>query len=128
MAQASLLDGLTLDLFALTQDVLGPAMICIGWRNVAEALMIAAVVIVLDEGSDLALKISRQLIVFEQYSVFQRLVPALDLALGLRTTRRTTDVLDISSPQPFGQITSDVTRPVIGQQARLVSDFSPGAA
>ena len=43
MAQASLLDGLTLDLFPLTQDVLGPAMIGIGWRSVAEALMIAAV-------------------------------------------------------------------------------------
>ena len=99
-------------------------MICLGWRNVAEALMIAAVVVMLDEGGDLAFKIPRQVIVFEQYSVFQGLMPALNFTLCLGMEWCATDVLDISSPLPFGQITRDVTRPVIGQQARLVSDYN----
>ena len=76
--------------------------------------MVTAVIVMLDEGGDLTFKITRQVIVIEQYAVFQRLVPAFDLALGLRMTRRATDVFDISPLQPFGQIGRDVTRPVIG--------------
>lgn len=120
MAQASLLDGFTLDLFPLVQNFLCPAMIGV----VAEALMVAAVVVMLEEGGHLALEISGQVMVFEQHAVFQRLVPALDLALSLWMTWYAADVFDISPSQSFGQIARDVTRPVIGQQARLVRDFS----
>ena len=45
--------------------------------------MVAPVVVVLNEGRDLRLKVARQEVVFEQDAVLERLVPALDLALGL---------------------------------------------
>jgi hypothetical protein len=40
-------------------------------------------VVVLDEGSDPGFEITRQEVVFEQDAILQRLVQALDLALGL---------------------------------------------
>jgi hypothetical protein len=45
------------------------------------------VVVVLDEGFDLGLEVAGQEVVFQQDAVFQDLVPALDLALGLRMTQ-----------------------------------------
>ena len=51
------------------------------------ALMVAAVIVVLDEGSDLGLEIAGQVVVLEQDAVLQGLVPALDLALGLGMDR-----------------------------------------
>ena len=59
MVQAPGLDGLTLYLLALLQDLRHPAMIGIDGCDIAEALMIAAVVVILDEGGDLLLKITR---------------------------------------------------------------------
>ena len=41
-------------------------------------------VVVLDEGFDLGFEIAGQEVVFEQDAVLEGLVPALDLALGLR--------------------------------------------
>ena len=79
-------------------------MISIGWCDVAKALMIAAVIIMLDEGCHLAFEVSWQIIVFEQYPVFECLVPAFDLALGLRMTWCPADMLYISASQPFGQL------------------------
>ena len=56
----------------------------IGGRDVAEALVVAVVVIVIDESADLAFEVTGQVMVFQQDAVFQGLVPTLDLALGLR--------------------------------------------
>ena len=55
----------------------------IGGREVIQALVVAPVVVVLDEGAELGFEITGQIIVLEQDPVLQRLVPALDLALGL---------------------------------------------
>lgn len=52
MAQASLLDGLTLDLFPLTQDLRRASIIGIGKRNITDALIVAVVIVMLDEGGD----------------------------------------------------------------------------
>jgi hypothetical protein len=46
--------------------------------------MVTPVIIVLDEARDLGFEITGQIIVLEQNAVLERLVPALDLALGLR--------------------------------------------
>ena len=46
--------------------------------------MATPVIVVLDEARDLGFEIIRQVIVLEQNAVLERLVPALDLALGLR--------------------------------------------
>ena len=45
--------------------------------------MVTPVIVVLDEARDLGFEIIRQVIVLEQNAVLERLVPALDLALGL---------------------------------------------
>ena len=52
--QAPMLDGLAFDPFALFDDGCGPAEVGVGWRHVVEALMIALVIVMLDEGADLA--------------------------------------------------------------------------
>lgn len=53
----------------------------VGGSEVVAALVIAPMVVVIDEGCDLGFEITRQEVVFEQDAVLQRLVPALDLAL-----------------------------------------------
>ena len=52
--QAPMFDGLSFDPFALFDDGCGPAEVGVGRRHVVEALVVAAVVVVLDEGLDLA--------------------------------------------------------------------------
>ena len=46
--------------------------------------MVTLVVVVLDEGLDPGLEVAGQAVVLQQDAVFQGLMPALDLALGLR--------------------------------------------
>ena len=46
--------------------------------------MVTPVIVVLDEARDLGFEIIRQVMVLKQNAVLKRLVPALDLALGLR--------------------------------------------
>ncbi|SIT17009.1 hypothetical protein SAMN05421772_1301, partial [Paracoccus saliphilus] len=45
--------------------------------------MVSPVIVMFDEGLDLGFEIAREEIVFQQDAVFEGLVPALDLALGL---------------------------------------------
>ena len=51
--QAAVLDGLSLDALALLQDGLTPAEVDVGGGEVVQALVDAAVVVVVDEGLDL---------------------------------------------------------------------------
>src|SRR5690606_41219077 len=81
--QAPMLDGLAFDPFALFDDGCSPAEVGVGGRHVVEALMVAPVVVMLDEGADLGLEVAGQEVVFEQDAVLHGLVPALDLSLGL---------------------------------------------
>ena len=118
MLQAPLFDGLSLDPFSLQQDGLAASEVDVGGGEIVEALVIAAVVVVLDEGRDLGFEIARQEVVLQQDAVLQRLVPALDLALGLRMARCTADVIDVLILKPFGQFAGDVARPIVGEQPR----------
>ena len=54
--------------------------------------MVTPVIVVLDEARDLGFEITRQVIVLEQNAVLERLVPALDLALGLGMARSTANM------------------------------------
>ena len=87
MLQAPVLDGLWFDPFPFQQDGLATPEVDIGGREVIQALVVAPVVVVLDEGAELGFEIAGQIIVLEQDPVLQRLVPALDLALGLGMVR-----------------------------------------
>ena len=53
----------------------------------------------------------------KQDSVLERLMPALDLALGLRMIRRSVDMLDVLLVQPIGKIARDIRRAVVRQKA-----------
>ena len=53
MLQAPMFDGLSLDPFTLFEDGRRPAEVGVGERHVFQALVVALVVVVLDEGLDL---------------------------------------------------------------------------
>ena len=89
MKQAALLDGFAFDPFPLQCDDVAAPEVDISGCEIAEALMVAAVVVVIDERRDLLLEIARQEVILEQDAVLQRLVPSLDLALGLGMAGRT---------------------------------------
>ena len=67
-------------------------------------------IVVGDEVTDLGLQITWQIVILQQDAVLQRLVPALDLALGLRMERRATDMIDAMVFEPFRQVTGNVAR------------------
>ena len=63
--QASRFKGLLFDPFPLFQNGFVAPAVDVGGRNVAQALMISLVVVVVDEGSDLGFEIARQEVVFQ---------------------------------------------------------------
>ena len=102
--QASRFERLSFDPFALFQNGFVTAKVDVGGCDVVQALVVALMVVMIDEGSDLGFEIARQEVVFQQDAVLQRLVPTLDLALRLGVIRRTTRVLHALVLQPFSQI------------------------
>ena len=63
MLQAPVLDGLSFDLFPFQQDGVAAPEIDIGGREVIQALVVAPVVVVLDEGVELGFEITGQIMV-----------------------------------------------------------------
>jgi len=120
--QASRFDGLSFDPFSLLQDGLTAPEVDIGRRDVLKALVMAPMVVMLDEGVDPSAEVARQVVVFQQDAVLQGLVPSLDLALGLRVIRCASDMIHLPVFQPVGEFTRDVTGAVVRERARLVQD------
>ncbi len=108
MLQASLLDRLVLDPFAFGEDGLPAAEVDVGGREIIDALVIAGMVVMLDEGRDLPLEVVGQIVILEQDAVLQGLVPALDLALCLGMVGRAADVLHALAVEPGGEFGRDV--------------------
>ena len=94
MLQSSLSDGVAFDPFSLQKDGLGSAEVDVGRCEVLQAFMVTPVIVVVDEARDLGFEIAGQVIVLEQNAVLEGLVPALDLALGLRMARGAANVRD----------------------------------
>jgi hypothetical protein len=92
--QVAIGNCLSFDPFPFDQNGLASPEVDVGGREVADALMISQVIVIGDEGLDLGFEIARQVIVLEQDTVLERLMPTLDLALGHRIIRRATDVED----------------------------------
>ena len=65
---------------------LTPAEVDIGGREVLQALVVSAVIVVLDEVANVGFEIAGQVVVFQQDAVLQGLMLTLDFALGLRTS------------------------------------------
>ena len=112
MAQAAVLDGERFDLLPPFDDGLVAPEVDVGRGEIAEALVVPAIVVVMHEGLELLLEITRQEVVFQQDAVFQGLVLALYLALGLGMVGGTTHMPHRVIPQPVCQIAGDVGRAV----------------
>src|SRR4051794_3010143 len=83
MKQAALFDGFAFDPFPFQHDDVAAPKVDVGGSEIADAFVVAAMVVVLDERRDFPPEITRQEVVFQQDAVLQRLVPAFDLFLGL---------------------------------------------
>jgi hypothetical protein len=86
-------------------------------REIAQALVIAGMVVMSHEGGDLTFEIAGQVIVLKQDAVLERLMPALDLALGLRVIGGAADVLYVGVGGPRNILPNMVTD--IGLRLRL---------
>ncbi len=104
MLQASVRDGRSFDAFSLDEVCLGPAEVDVGRGQIVDALMIADVVVVFDEGANLPFEIARQVVVVEQNAALQGLVLTLDLSLSLGMIRCPAQMLHPLGLEPLGQI------------------------
>ncbi len=71
MLQAPFVDSLLLNLLSCLQDCCGSSVIDVCRGQVAQALVVPVVVVVVDEGADLPLEVAGQEVVFEQNAVLQ---------------------------------------------------------
>ena len=85
--------------------------------------MVSVVVVVVDEGGDGGFKLPFEEVVFQQDLVLQGLMPSLDFALSLWMHRRAANVFHALVLKIFGQITSDVRRAIVAEQARFVQNL-----
>jgi hypothetical protein len=69
--QAPVCDGGKFNAFAFREDRLRPAEVDIGRCKVVDALMIADVIVVFDEGPYLPFEIARPIVIVEQNAVLQ---------------------------------------------------------
>ncbi len=120
MVQAPVLDGQFPDLLPFCQDGRAASEVDVSGREIAKALVIAVVVVMIDEGRDGRLKLALQVIVFQKDAVLEGLVPAFDLALRLRVVGGAAHMVHAIFFEVFGQVASDVAGAVIAQQPRLV--------
>ena len=91
MVQAAVFECNFLDVFSPFNDCGVTPEVGVSWCDVADALVVSMIVVMIHEGADLQFKIAGQVIVFEENLVLEGLMPAFDLALCLRVVGRTSD-------------------------------------
>jgi hypothetical protein len=64
MLQAALFDGVAFDPFSFQQNGVAAAEVDVGRCQVAETFVISVMVVVIDEGCDLCLKVLREVVIF----------------------------------------------------------------
>ncbi len=128
MVQAAVLDGQFFDPVPPFDDGGVAAEVGVGGRDVAETLVVAVIVIVIDESAYLAFEVSGQVIIFQQDAVFQGLVPPLDLALGLGMIGSSTDMLHSVVFEPVRKIAGDIRRAIVTEQPGFMNDLGLVAA
>ncbi len=72
MVQAALSDGVAFNPFAFEQDGLAAPEIDVGWGEIVEAFVVSTMIVILDEGRDLRLKVFLEDVVFQQDGVTTR--------------------------------------------------------
>ena len=122
---------------ALLQDFIAAAEVDVSGREIAQALVVTAMVVVIDKGVDLLGEVTGQEIVLQEDTVFERLVPALvfatidpldqslnaSTALGLWMVRGSARVGEAFFGKPVGKLFRYIRRPIVGENTRPVSDF-----
>jgi len=81
MLQATLLDCQFLDLIPFPDDGFVAPEVDVSWCDVVQAFVVSLVVVVIDEGPDLALEITGQIVVLQQNPVLHGLMPAFNFEL-----------------------------------------------
>ena len=104
VVQAALSDGFSFDPFTFEQDCLAAPEVDVGRSEIVEALVVSPMIVMLDESRDLGFEVLLEEVVFQQDAVLQRLVPALDLALGLGVAGSPVNLVDLVFVQPFAEI------------------------
>ena len=74
MLQAPMFDGDAFDAGALGEDSFIPAEVGVCWCHIAQAFVVAVMIIVLDERLDLGFEVAGPEVVFEQDAVLQGLM------------------------------------------------------
>lgn len=113
--QAAIGDDDTFDALAFCQEGVAAPEMVVGRRQVLQAFEGAGVVVISDEGFDALFKFAEQIDVLEKDAVFHRLMPTLDLALGLRVPWHAATVLYVALLKPLSEIAADVTGSVVEQ-------------
>ena len=72
MLSAALLDGSSLDLSSPFQDTSGASEVDVSRGQIVQALVIASMIVMIDEVGDGAFEIARKEVVLEQDSAFER--------------------------------------------------------
>ena len=116
VVQAAVSDGVSFDPFAFEQDGLAASEVDVGRGEIVEALVVSAMVVVLDEGRDLGFEVFLEEVVFEEDAVLQRLMPAFDFPLCLRMAGSAVNLVCPSSNdlRLFGLWKSGVSGSVCG--------------
>ena len=83
--------------------------------------MISAMIVTADESADLAFHITWYVVVFQQDTVLEYLMPPLNLALGLCMMGRATNMIYAVLIEPFGKFGSNVIGTIIRQQPWLIT-------
>jgi len=121
--QAPIFECLSFDPFSSFDDLGCPAEVGVGRCHIVEALVVALVIVVLDERLDLLFEIAGQAVVFQQDAVLQCLVPALDLALCLRMEGRTAHMVHLFAVEIIRQFPGDVVGAIVAEQTRPMQDI-----
>ncbi len=115
MLQPAFSDCLFLDLLSHLQDLCPSAVIDIGWCVFVQALVVTTVVIEIDKHTDQAFQIAGQEVVFQENPVLHGLMPAFDLALGLRVMQYTAHVIHAFVLKIVGQIGRHIGRAIVAE-------------
>ncbi len=107
--QAAFFDGVSFDPFTFKQDYLASPEVDVGRGEIFEALVVSAIIVMLDEGCDLGFEVLLEEVIFEQDAVLERLAPTFDFPLRLRMPM---DLLDLVFLQPFTKVGSDINEPL----------------
>ena len=128
MLQAPIFDSLSFDPFALLDDGFCPAEVGVGGRYVVQALVIALMVVMLDERFDLLFKVAGQEVILQKDAVLECLMPAFDLSLCLRMHRCAAHMAHLVGFDIFRQFTRDIAGTIVAEQPWLVLDSGMIAA